>query len=345
MSHLKKNNSGRGPSAHVTLRDIATLTGFTINTVSRALKGREDISARTRLLIQREARRMGYIPNALAASLRLGKTRTISVIIPDISDPLFAIIVRDIEARLRERDFDLFIQNTNEDDELERRAIRAAIGKKIDGIIICPCQKSVGNIATMSDNGIPFVLLCRRFPRGTHDYIVADDVKGGYLATRHLIQRGHSQILFLNAPSCISSARERLQGYRQALAERGIAYKKALVREVKIRGGECSRTLQALLKGRLRFTSIFCFSDLMAWEAISFLQSRGLSVPGDMAIVGFDDIQSRLQYPYPLTSVGYGKKKIADMSVDTLMKIIEVPSRASGVQRAVEVSLHVRKST
>ena len=341
----KKQNEEGIKSAHVTLRDIASSTGFTMNTVSRALKGRDDISAHTRDLIQREAQRMGYIRNALAASLRSGKTKTISVIIPDISDPLFAIMVRDIEAKLKEKDLDLFIQNTDEDDELERRAIMAAIGKKIDGIIICPCQKSVSNIGIMRDNGIPFVLMCRRFARGIHDYVVADDVKGGYLATRDLIREGHSDILFLNAPSYISSARERLQGYRQALQESGISYRKALVREVKIRGGDCSRTLQALLKARVRFTSVFCFSDLMAWEAISFLQGKGLTVPDDVAIVGFDDIQSRLYYPYPLTSVGYGKKKIADMTVDTLMKIIENPSRRSRVQRAVDVSLFVRRST
>ena len=333
------------PTSRVTLRDIAAATGFTMNSVSRALKGKSDISARTRQLIQREARRMGYIPNALAASLRSGRTKTISVIIPDISDPLFAILVRDIEAKLKERDFDLFIQNTDEDDELERRAVMAAIGKKIDGIIICPCQKSIDNIRIIKENHIPFVLLGRRFSRGASSYVVADDVKGGFLATQHLIERGHSRILFLNGPGYISSARERLRGYRKALQKNGIAFRSALVREVKIRGGECTRTLQGLLKRRVRFTSIFCFSDLMAWEAISFLQSKGMRIPDDVAVVGFDDIQSRLYYPYPLTSVGYGKKKIADTSVDTLMRIIEEPSKTREVRRVVGVDLFIRKST
>ena len=334
-----------GTVARVTLRDIAAATGFTMNTVSRALKGKSDISARTRRLIQQEARRMGYIPNALAASLRSGTTRTISVIIPDISDPLFAILVRDIEARLKEKDFDLFIQNTDEDEALERRAVMAAIGKKIDGIIICPCQKSTGNVRLMWDNRIPFVLLCRRFARGTFNYVVADDVKGGYLATRHLIQRGHTDILFLNGPGHISSARERLRGYRQALQENGIGYRGTLVREVKIRAGECARALQALLEGKVHFTAIFCFSDLMAWEAMSVLQETGLRIPQDVAIVGFDDIQSRLYYPGPLTSVGYGKKKIADTAVDTLMEIIETPAHATQVRLAVDVELVTRRST
>ena len=98
----------------VTLRHIADATGFTVNTVSRALKGGRDISQATRALIQKKARTMGYVPNALAVSLRSGRTRTISAIIPDITDPLFAIWIRDLESRLKTRDFDLFIQNTDE---------------------------------------------------------------------------------------------------------------------------------------------------------------------------------------------------------------------------------------
>jgi LacI family transcriptional regulator len=335
----------RNAAAGVTLRDIAAATGFTMNTVSRALRGKSDISERTRRLIQQEARRMEYIPNAIAASLRSGRTKTVSVIIPDISDPLFAILLRDIEAKLKESDFDLFVQNTDEDDELERRAIMAAIGKKIDGIIICPCQKSARNVGVMRDNGMPFVLLCRRFARGSFNYVVADDVKGGFLATQHLIQRGHSDILFLNGPRCISSARERLRGYRHALEESRIEYRSTLVHEVPIKGGECARTLQALRERKVRFTSIFCFSDLMAWESISYLQSEGLRIPQDVAIVGFDDIQSRLHYPYPLTSVGYGKKKIADTSVDALMEKLENPARQDHVRLAVDVEIVVRRST
>ena len=332
-------------SSPVTLRDIAAVTGFTVNTISRALKGKADISLRTRRLVQAKARQMGYIPNALAASLRSGMSRTISVIIPDISDPLFAILLRDIEARLRERNFDLFIQNTDEDDEKERRAIRAALGKKIDGVIVCPCQKHIANLDVMQKNRIPLVLLGRRFPRSSISYVVADDAKGGFLAADHLIQRGHTRIAFLNAPSYISSARERLQGYREALRRHGIPYRSELVQEVRISPGECSRSLSGLLKRKVSFTSIVCFSDLMAWEAISFLHSRGLSVPEDVAIVGFDDIQSRLFYPYPLTSVGYGKKKMAEAAVDTILHLIEHPSRKTQVHRVVEVNLSVREST
>jgi LacI family transcriptional regulator len=330
---------------HVTLRDISRVTGFTVNTVSRALKDKKDISAATRELIQGQARKMGYIANALAVSLRSGRTRTISAIIPDITDPLFAILIRDLESRLKLKDFDLFIQNTDEDDELEKRAILAAIGKKIDGFIICPCQKDTSSIRAIRDSRIPFVLLGRRFGVAQYNYVVADDRKGGFLATKHLIDRGHRDILFLNGPACISSARERLQGYRQALQESGLQFKRSLVLEVAIKGGECSRLLTEQLRRKSRLSSIFCFSDLMAWEAISFLHSHKIRIPEDVAVVGFDDIQSRLFYPYPLTSIGYGKRAIAESAADLLMECIEGFAGVASRRRVVDVQLVVRGST
>jgi LacI family transcriptional regulator len=326
----------------VTLRDISRVTGFTMNTVSRALKGGSDISPATRELIQKQARRMGYVPNALAVSLRSGRTRTISAIIPDITDPLFAIWIRDLESRLKGKDFDLFIQSTDEDAELEKRAIRAAMAKSMDGIVICPCQKAPENMRMLRESGIPFVLMGRRFGPQQDSYVVADDVQGGLLATRHLLKRGHRDILFLNGPSCVSSARERLQGYRAALREAGRPFRRALVRETEIRAGECAKLLAGELRSGGRFTAVFCFSDLMAWEAISFLQSRKIRIPQDVAVIGFDDIQSRLFYPFALTTVGYAQKEIADSAADLVTQQIE--GAAAHAQRVVPVRLVVRGS-
>ena len=331
-------------SAQVTLRDIAERTGFTINTVSRALKDKDDISAPTRSLIKKVAEELQYIPNALAASLRSGSLKTISVVIPDISDPLFGIWVKDIEIELKEKNFDLFIQNTDENDELEKRALRLAIGKKIDGIILCPCQKDESNIEILKAAGIPFVLLGRRFARQDIDYVMADDEQGGYLATRHLLESGHRRVLFLNAPGCLYAARDRLAGYRRALLEQGVGFCPELVREVKISIGEVTRELQTVSEQKLDFTAIFCFDDLMAWEAICFLQSAGRRVPEDVAVVGFDDIQSELYYPYPLSSIGYPKREIAKRCVSVLFEKINNPEADSYCQELMKVRFVTRRS-
>ncbi len=327
---MMPKNSTRGKIARATLKDIAERTGYTVNTVSRALKDKDDISITTRALIKKVADELGYIPNAIAASLRSGSTKSVSVIIPDISDPLFAIWVKDIEMLLKERNFDLFIQNTGENDELEKRAVRLAISKKIDGIILCPCQKNDSSIAMLKNNGVPFVLIGRRFHRDDIDYVLADDTQGGYLAARHLIDLGRRRLLFLNGPSYISSARERLDGYQRALTEQGIRFIPELVREVEIKAGECTRILREVFKQRLEFSGLICFSDLMAWEAIYQLHSLKKKVPEDVAVVGFDDIQSRLFYPYPLSSVGYSKQEIARKAVSILFEKIDASSAGSG---------------
>ena len=329
----------------MTLRDITKVTGFTVNTVSRALKGKGDISLGTRRLIQREAEKLGYIPNALAASLRSGRTRTISVIIPDISDPLFAILVRDIDSKLKEGKFDLFIQNTDEDDVLERRAVMASIGKKIDGVIICPCQKDPGNLSLLKNNQVPFVLLGQSSSRPASATWLPTTSREAFWPPGTSSSAVTGIFFSSTLRHVFRSARERLQGYRKALASAGIPFRAKLVREVAIRGGECARALQGLMTDRARFTAVFCFSDLMAWEAICFLQEHGLRIPADVAVVGFDDIQSRLSYPYPLTSVGYGKQKIAFKSVDALMKLIEHPDGGEPTRLVVPVELSVRMST
>jgi LacI family transcriptional regulator len=215
-----------------------------------------------------------------------------------------------------------------------------AIGKKIDGIILCPCQKDQSSIEMLKSNGVPFVLIGRRFPRDDIDYVLADDAEGGYLATRHLIETGRRRVLFLNGPGYISSARERLAGYRRALEEQGMPYACELVREVAIKVGECTRVLREVVEQKLQFSGVMCFSDLMAWEAIYQLQSLKMRVPEDVAVVGFDDIQSRLFYPYPLSSVGYSKRGIARKAVGILLNKIGGPGYGAGPSSSAPPAFH-----
>jgi transcriptional regulator with XRE-family HTH domain len=202
---MKKESSP--PLRRITLRDIAKDTGFSINTISHALKDKEDISEKTRQLIQQRAKEMGYIADSIAGSLRSGSTRTISVIVGDISNPHFGLWVREIETTAFKHGYSTLIINTNEDEDVEREAVVTAISKRVDGIIICPTQKPNGCIELLRSSGIPFVLIGRRFDGTDIDCVVLDDVQGGYIATQHLLNKGHRNVLFLNGPSHISSSR------------------------------------------------------------------------------------------------------------------------------------------
>lgn len=304
----------------VTLKDIALKTGFTINTVARALRDKVEISEQTRRLIQITAKEMGYISNSVAGSLRSGVTRTIAVILGDISNPHFAILVKEIEEAAREKEYSLFIINTDEEYKREERAVHTALSKNVDGIILIPTQERDEDIRLLRANEVPFVLLGRRFERKDVDYVICDDTKGGYLATRHLIEKGHRRILLLDGPAHISSARERKAGYLKALQDSEIPVQSELIQVVSVVSGECSRTVRRLAEEGIEYTGIFAFSDLIAFEAIYTLQEMGRRVPEDISVVGFDNIQSKILIPFPLTSVAASKREMARRAFSILFE-------------------------
>ncbi|MCL4386760.1 MAG: LacI family transcriptional regulator [Cyanobacteria bacterium] len=326
----------------INLKHIARLAGVSINTVSRALRNKNDISENTKKQIQQIANELDYIPNDIAGSLRKGKTKTIAIIIPDILDPLITIWVKDIESKLRFHNYNIFIINTNENYEEEEKAITLALSKKVDGLIICPTQKSNKDIIYLKKIKIPFVLIGRRFYNVETDYAISDDVRGGYLATKYLLEQGKSNILFLNAYTYISSAKERLEGYKKAFKENGLNINNSLIWEINNTSGNSSIILYKIIKLGIDFDSIFAFSDLMAWEIICFLQKEYRNILKKIIIVGYDNIQSRFLIPYSLISVNYPKRKIAHMVVDILLKKIDNPNDDQYYQNIIETNLIIR---
>ena len=185
----------------------------------------------------------------------------------------------------------------------------------------------------------------RRFDDEDLDYIVSNDIKGGYLATKHLIDRGHKEILFINGPLYISSAKERLKGYGEALKSANIIFNKNLVKEIKVTAGNASSLLEKIISENIKFTAIFAFSDLIAWEVISFLQKNNIKVPQEISVVGYDNIQSRFFFPYPLTTINYSKKNMAYKAVDILLENINNPKGRNVEHIFEETRLVIRDSS
>lgn len=305
-------------SGQVTLKDVAEKSGYSVNTVSRVLRNKDDIAENTKNTIKQIAEEMGYINNMMASSLRLGYTKTIAVILGDVSNPHFSIMTKEIEEQSRKFGYSCFLINTNEDDDLELKAINDAINKNVDGIIICPVQKSTNNIEFLKKRNVPFVLLGRHFDEIDTDYVICDDKLGGYLATKYLIDMGHRDILFINAPLYISSARERLEGYYKALDEAGIEKNIDLVHimdDVKN-----ISDFDEIFNGKRIFTGIFSFNDVMAWSTWKFVQEKGFEIPKDYSIIGFDHIQSKMNIPFKLTSISSYKTKMSILAVDILVE-------------------------
>ncbi|SFJ70035.1 transcriptional regulator, LacI family [Paenibacillus sp. UNC496MF] len=330
----------------VTLRDLAQKAGLSVNTISRALKDKEDIALSTRKTIKDLAKEMGYVGNALAGSLRSGLTKTIAVIVSDVANPHFGIMVKDIEKSARKHNYTIFVINTEDEHEMEERAIYTAIGKNVDGIIICPSQRSAETIRILKKNGVPFVLIGRRFEEEPDfDYVICDDEKGGYLATKHLLDNGHKRVLFLNGPDRISSARERLDGYRRAHREAGVPVSGELIIEVGASAGDTRQIVKGLIERKADFTGLFAFNDVIAWEAAYVLQKYGFRVPEDFAVVGFDNIQSRLFIPFQLSSVSNSKGKMSKRAVDIVLHKINHPDSRERFREVIDTTLILREST
>lgn len=324
-----------------TMKDIAEATGYSINTVSRALRGEKNIAPETLQKILQAKEQLGYISNTLASSLRTGHSKTISVILGDVANPFFGIQMSEVESRARMYGYASFLQTTSENDNLERNMIQSAINRSVDGILLCPCQKSETNIRYLLSTGIPFVLFGRRCHTMETDYVVCNDEMGGYQATSALLRKGHTRILLLQGPPYVSSAYERKLGYLRAHAEAGLEADPRLIRETPIMGESNEALYKQILSEDLGFTAVFAFSDLIAWNFWRFLNSRGYSVPKDFSIVGFDNIQSRLPVPLNLTSVDSHKEKISTIAVDILVQRMRSMGTMKPIQTVIDPELYL----
>lgn len=304
----------------VTLSDIAKEVGVSVNTVSHALNDKNDISEETKNLIKNTARKMGYIRNSSASYMRSGRSRCISVIVGDISNPHFSIMVKEIEMVAKESGYSAFVINTNEDEALERDAIVTSLSNNVDGIIICPVQKSRDNIDFLIKSGIPFTLMGRHFEGIDTNYVVCDDRHGGYLAAEYLVNKGHKNIVVFNAPEYISSSVERLDGIRQVFEEKGIELKAEDVYTLSATPGNHSEIINRAVTSGRAYTAAICFSDLMALEFMAETPGRNIEV------ISFDDIRSKFIMPVKFTSITSSKTKVGNRALKILMESIENPS-------------------
>jgi len=210
---------------YVTIEDIAKIAGVSVNTVSRALNNKPDIKEETKKKILKIAKELGYVKNVAASSLRQKVSKTIGVVLEDSSNPFYAEVLKGIEFASRKYGYQLMLMNTERVYENEEKAILTFLQRRVDGFIIAPVQTNDKDIRKLADMNFPVVILGRHFEGINVDEIHSDEVKGGYLATKHLIERGKRHILMINSYLFRSAAKMRLEGYKKALEEFNIPFK------------------------------------------------------------------------------------------------------------------------
>jgi len=308
---------------HVTLDDIAKISGFSKSTVSRVLRGAPNVKPSTKKKIKEVAKKLGYTPNVVARSLRSRKTSTLGVVIADICNPFFPSVVRGIEDTARKEGYHIILCNTDEKYEREKEAIDTLIQKRVDGLLVAPVQKKIDDLLELTRHKIPLVLIGRHLDPFEIDYVISNDVKGAFTATDYLIKKGHKRILFINGPPWISSARERMAGYKKALLENTIKFDANLVKEDALKMEDGYRVAKKAILSRLDFTAVFAFSDIVAFGVIKALKEKRYKIPDDVAVVGYDDIDFGVSAEVPLTTVHIPKYRLGVEGMRLLKKRID----------------------
>jgi LacI family transcriptional regulator len=253
------------PIQKVNIVDIAKRAGVSISTVSRVLNGKAEefrISEKSQLKIRETARKLNYIPNQFAASLKSGKSNTIALIIPSLSNPFFADIASEINAEVRNRGYITIIGDTDESREIESEELVQMESRNIEGLVIAPCSENWKGIKKIHDQGKPVVCIDRYFEDLDIPYVSTDNYEGAVMGTKHLLENGHTRIACIQGVQHSVPNKLRIEGYKQAMIDAGI-------KDAMISGNEFSeqngyKETKLLLQQRKRPTAIFALSNCIA---------------------------------------------------------------------------------
>lgn len=276
--------------ATVTIRDVAQHAGVSTATVSRVLSNSGPVSAEVRERVEHTIRALGYRPNRMARSFRAQRSKFIGLIISDVENPFYTSLVRAVEDVAYAHDYSLLLCNSDEDLEKERTYIQFMADERVAGVIGSPASEQETSFAALFDAGIPVVSVDRRSALTPVDTVLLDNVAAARDLTRHLIHHGHRRIGAIVPNLSITSGRERLAGFLQAMEEAGLAPDPALIHEGKGIEAFGAQAARALLHLPERPTAIFTGNNLITLGALKAIQECGLRIPDDVAVAGHDEM-------------------------------------------------------
>lgn len=276
---------------HVSVKDVAARCGVSFQTTSKVLNGKGSVSAATRARILGAAQELGYVPNLAARSLVMRRTQTVGMIVGSLGDQNLSRFIVGAEREARRLGYAVVIWSVVSDDAPDAgNAFPALLERRVDGILLgAPEMEEDPELARVRELSVPVVSI-HHVPGGGVSLVGSDHELGGYLATRHLLDRGHRCIATITGVRARRVAQSRLRGYRRALAEAGVALDEQLVDEANWQLEQAFTSTTRLLRRRPEITAIFAQNDQMAVGAMSALRSLGRRVPRDVAVIGYDDI-------------------------------------------------------
>ncbi|ARF18037.1 LacI family DNA-binding transcriptional regulator [Sporosarcina ureae] len=330
----------------VTLKDVAKLVGVHPSVVSRVINndGNLKIKEETRKRIQQAIEELNYRPNLSARNLKNSETKMLGMVIPDFSNPVYASIIHGAEDQAALEGYNLLLYSMKQKG-LEKNYFSHLMENRIDGLLIANSESDDKEILNLKKEKKPFVLV-NRFITGISNHVILDDELGGKLATKHLAQLGHKRIAHITGPLFTGTGIKRFQGYREGLKEEEINFISSYVQESEytIEGGY--RSMQALLDLSTPPTAVFASNIMVSLGAMKAIQDRGLSIPRDISIIGFHEVDFASSLSPSLTTIKMPLYEMGSESVKKLITIIQGREEENELGLIISgASLVVRDST
>jgi DNA-binding LacI/PurR family transcriptional regulator len=328
----------------VTIKEVARESGVNISTVSRALNNGYGVNEQTREHVVAVAARLNYLPNRIARGLVTGRSHSLGLIVSDIRNPFFAEVARGAEDAARTANCDLVLCNSDLDADKQMQYVQSLSEKRIDGIMMNSVSMlSREQLARLAGSGVPIVLLNRPASNHTFSTVCADNESGGALAARYLLGLGHRKIAHLTGPRQHGNLSDRTRGFVRALqsAENPVQ-PVVLYGKFNFEGG--AELTRKLLDKHPDVTAIFAANDVMAFGVVQAVLDRGLRIPEDLSLIGFDNIQFSVIVHPPLTTIHQPKYEMGSAAVDILLRLARDKGKQMPEHRRLGVELIERQS-
>lgn len=329
------------------LRDVAELAGVHTATASRALNPatRGLVSEDTAARVIDAAAQLGYTVNPIARSLKTSRSNTVGVVIPDLTNPLFPPIMRGIDDVLEPLGYSVLLVNTDNDKDREAKQVASLRARQVEGLIVATALLHDPQLDRLAEEHIPLVLINRRMDASTLPSVTGDEAAGVHLAMRHLAALGHRHIGHLAGPQQTSTGQIRLRAYRQALQDLGLPYSDELVVDTEAwTESQGAQGLSRLFERGVPFTAVLAGNDLHALGCYDLLRERGISCPGEVSIVGFNDMPIVDKLSPSLTTVHIPQYQVGAEAARLLLDRIR-DERAPAKSVLLPLDLIVRGST
>jgi LacI family transcriptional regulator len=323
---------------------VAKHAGVSISTVSLAINKKERVSEELRQKVIKAIDELNYRPNGLARSLKSKKSKVIGLIIPDIVNPFFPLMVRGVGDTAKRFGYNIILCNTDGEVKEEATFLRLFEEKCVDGIIFTCSGRIKKSLSLLNELSIPKVILDRRLDDLSISTVTVDNTKGAYIATSHLIRNGRRKILFISGPDQLQSSLDRLNGYKQALAENQIPVKPELITYGDFSFESGQKTLKDIIASQTSFDAVFGANDMMTLGAIMVLSEFGMDIPGQIEVVGYDDILLASLFKPALTTVRQPAYEMGAEAVKMILRAIN-SKKEFVTSKVFEPQLVVRESS